>query len=530
MICKNITWDSEYTIVTDDSNSENKVGSFYRTESNSQSASALVHQTFSTPIDGGIVGLSLKINKKNAYAKQFLVQYFDTANHMMEFVIDLQNSRILPNSASVPKFDLFYFNGITKNTSAPTNQWFDIDIRLDLDNKTFDFYQDGHLIADDYPLIALGDGTIARLAIGTNRNMSNTSPALFYIDDIKLTRYRDKITDEEGCRQTAENLASLFAMPLTQDVTLPLQGVAGATIEWKTSDSSVITSDGIINRLFMQDQSATLTAKITKGSYVLEQDYTVNVAMITEIVEPTPELMKKVVDNLGFSLISQNSMYGVCENLNLISEYNEGSAALFGGVDIEWESDSDAVLADGTIHKTNKTQRATLTANLKAKTNPAVTGTKTFSIRVLPYGESYLYETFDSPESELGQSVDGWNGWTMSIGNLEVYKLDSFFTLKNDAGTANRVLSLYRTAVSNESAYTTTRKVFAEPLGRRSNKRKIPCQAKQSGKENAAASCGYSRCNTGMVHRFWNEQILFRRKFIPDDIFRWRNNRQASSC
>lgn len=459
------TLDSEYTVVTDEDDSENMVGSFYRTVSNSNSASAILHNYLDPVIDGGVVGLSLRINKKNGMAKQFLLEYFDGAGNMMEFVIDLQNSRISPNGSSVPKFDLFYFNGITKNTAAPVNQWFDIDIRLDLDNKTFDFYQDGYLIAEGYPLIASGDGKISRISIGTHRNMSNTTPALFYIDDIKLVRYGDKIGDEEGCRLTAEGLAGLFDLPLTEDIALPLKGAAGTAIEWKTDNAGAITSDGRINRMFMQDQTATLTAKLSKGGYTTEQSYTVTIAMITEIAEPAAELVEKARDALIFSQFSENSMYGVLDNLNLITEYNEGPAALFGGIDIEWTSSKpDIISSSGEVLRGGKTQTVTLTAAIKAKNNEAITASKTFDVRVLPYGESYLYETFDTPESEMGQTIDGWNGWTMSVANLEVYKLDSFFTLINDTDTANRVLSLYRTAVSNESAYTTTKKVFAQPL------------------------------------------------------------------
>jgi len=85
------------------------------------------------------------------------------------------------------------------------------------------------------------------------------------------------VTDADKVAADKETLELNVASVLTANLTLPTTGATyGSTITWATSDESVITTDGKINRVG-EDKTATLTATIKSGEVTDTKTFDVTV-------------------------------------------------------------------------------------------------------------------------------------------------------------------------------------------------------------------------------------------------------------
>ncbi len=64
------------------------------------------------------------------------------------------------------------------------------------------------------------------------------------------------------------------------DLELPTEGLYGTTIDWKSSDTSIMSDDGQIQNV-TADTAVTMTQIITKGNYSYEKDYVISVKVMT---------------------------------------------------------------------------------------------------------------------------------------------------------------------------------------------------------------------------------------------------------
>lgn len=69
---------------------------------------------------------------------------------------------------------------------------------------------------------------------------------------------------------------------LTEDMTLPTTARYGSTIEWESSDTDVVSHDGVINKTLEEKTDATLTATITNGEAT--QVLTIDVTVLEPII------------------------------------------------------------------------------------------------------------------------------------------------------------------------------------------------------------------------------------------------------
>lgn len=458
--------DSEFTISNEENNEQNKVASFYRPTCDNNSMYITAAKTLERTIDGGEVNLKIRLNRKTSNAKLFMLQFQDDAAHQMEFYIDLANSRIYSGASNSPAFDMIRFPGLTSNTPSPTNTWQELEFVFKLDDQSFDVYYGDVKIAENQPIIALNNGTFKKILLFTGRN-SNGAGGLFYADDLIVTKTREKVSDEEALIRTEQKLRELFASALTDDVTLPTQGMYKTSVTWKSSDESVISSAGEITRLYKQDSTAYLKATIERGTKKEEYRFDVTVKGLDNYLVPTAEIMEKVTAGFDFSRISEESRHAVSKNLTLPLEYDALAASSIGGVKIKWESENTALIAnDGTVNRKENAEKVKITGTFSALRDESVTAKKDFEVTLLPSGKVYFYESFDTPTAAEGATLHGWNGWSISQSEYSGTPVkDSLFTVSSEEeNDKNKVASFYRPTCSSLSGYTTTTKSLDESI------------------------------------------------------------------
>ncbi|MEB1805896.1 MAG: thermonuclease family protein [Bacillaceae bacterium] len=103
---------------------------------------------------------------------------------------------------------------------------------------------------------SINGGTVA--SGGTNR-----------IDDIVISGNPATLSDELAVELDRNNLQIIFqeednAQSVTKDILLPATGINGSVVNWTSSNSEVISNEGVVTR-FDQDVPVTLTATVTKG-------------------------------------------------------------------------------------------------------------------------------------------------------------------------------------------------------------------------------------------------------------------------
>jgi len=89
----------------------------------------------------------------------------------------------------------------------------------------------------------------------------------------------EKLTDKEVVEAVKNDLTLGDTNNVINHLTLPTEGTRQSTITWETSNSEVVTSEGIITRPKAGSPSsvATLTATITKGSITATKTFTITV-------------------------------------------------------------------------------------------------------------------------------------------------------------------------------------------------------------------------------------------------------------
>ncbi|MBQ4516765.1 MAG: hypothetical protein II978_08255 [Clostridia bacterium] len=202
----------------------------------------------------------------------------------------------------------------------------------------------------------------------------------------------------------------------------------------------------------------------TDESYLSNKELLEN-AVAIENVPPSQQLIEKTISEFKFSAISEDSIYGVRNTLNLMQEYNSGTAATFGGANVEWKSEPSGIIAaDGTLTKTQQAQNVKLTAKITAKDDESLFAEKTFSLIVLPQGENFLYETFDNG-STASQNLNGYNGWKEVNSSKATYIDDTEITLEQGDASDNLLMQYKRTTVNDKSAILTASKFLEKRSG-----------------------------------------------------------------
>ena len=160
-------------------------------------------------------------------------------------------------------------------TALPTNQWFNIKIVLHSSDNNLDIYKDNvKLNSSPISFKQVTEGStvtsIGSMQFGVSRWTGNAGH--MYLDDI-LIRYTPAAILETEAAQL--NLPST----LVYDYTLPTTGIYdGTTISWTSSNESVLSSTGHVNRnIGFGSTVVTLTAAIAYGGETYAKNIDVKV-------------------------------------------------------------------------------------------------------------------------------------------------------------------------------------------------------------------------------------------------------------
>ncbi|WP_139999673.1 immunoglobulin-like domain-containing protein [Paenibacillus paridis] len=218
----------------------------------------------------------------------------------------------------------------------------------------------------------------------------------FTVNVLKLSTFNDTESVEADTALLSVGFSpSDSAAGVTQNLSLPLTGVNGSTIAWSSTESTVIATNGTVNRpaKTASDVIVTLTATITKGNEQETKTFTVNVLKLTTFTDKESVEADTALLSVGF--VPGDSATGVTQNLSLpITGAN--------GTEISWSSTAPTVIAtNGTVSRPAKTTSdviVTLTATI---TKGDKQETKTFTINVLKLSALSDVESVEADKTAL---------------------------------------------------------------------------------------------------------------------------------
>jgi len=85
-----------------------------------------------------------------------------------------------------------------------------------------------------------------------------------------------EIADDAAVAQNVKNFKVSISSETYNDIELPTESFAGATITWSSSDTDVISNNGVVT-IPADDTEVILTVRISKGDYYYEREYTTTV-------------------------------------------------------------------------------------------------------------------------------------------------------------------------------------------------------------------------------------------------------------
>ncbi len=219
-----------------------------------------------------------------------------------------------------------------------------------------------------------------------------------YIDSVEQARKDSLQQIEDEATLSAFTMADLHH--LIDNVDLPTT-YQGGTVEWTTSDASVITADGIITRppFGSEEGTATLTATLSLRNARIVKTFEVSV--MPNLSEE--ESLAYDLENLTLSN-KRNNLY---DQLVLPTVGRMGTIITWQSGDTEWLSNTGRVLKASETEKHHVTLTATLLRGQLRQT-------KTFDVYIHqqePY-KNYLFVYFPSNSNEnlyYAISEDGYN-------------------------------------------------------------------------------------------------------------------------
>ncbi|WP_368666368.1 immunoglobulin-like domain-containing protein, partial [Ammoniphilus sp. CFH 90114] len=244
----------------------------------------------------------------------------------------------------------------------------------------------------DNPAVIAADGTISRPAYSagdatvtltaTIAKGAATETKTFVVKVLKQSQ-----TDAEAVANAKTALDLIYtglndsADQVVQNLILATSGVDGTTIEWSSSNTTVITNEGIVTRtpFSMGDTAVTLTAKISKGTSTLTKKF---VVIVLKQSQTDAEAVANAKGALAVGYAAGDSVSGVTQDLTFTTMGVDGTS-------VTWSSENPAVIAaDGTISRPAYSAgdaTVTLTATI---TKGVAIETKTFVVKVLKQSQT----------------------------------------------------------------------------------------------------------------------------------------------
>ncbi len=184
---------------------------------------------------------------------------------------------------------------------------------------------------------------------------------------------------------------------VTQNVTLPTNGMNDSGITWTSGNLAVISASGVVTRPVSDstNMDVTLTATITKGAATDTRSFTLKV--LREL--NNAEAVDADKDALDIDYADGDSMDRVAQDVTLPTDGTNGSG-------ITWTSDPAVISASGVVTRLDDSDTdVTLTATI---TKGTATDTRSFTLKVVSVFVSVEGGTFTmgSPSSESERDSD----------------------------------------------------------------------------------------------------------------------------
>lgn len=267
---------------------------------------------------------------------------FDTTSYMY-LIADGYNSGHTGYTAAITNSGWGNEMGPEKGEALATNEWIFTTVTLD-ENGVMALYEDGALIGEtetglDVSLLEGADN--AMIGYGQFKNdIFSGMVADFKIYDYAMTaeEVADQfaIPDEDKVARDMEWLDLGDVSAVTDNLTLPTKGAAGSDISWKSSDASVIATDGTVTRPDAGEGNATVTLTATVSAGDVSDTKTFEVTVLQKLT--AKEIVESDADALVFT-----GLAAVSDNLTLPTSGANGST-------ITWSSSNpDIIAADGTV-------------------------------------------------------------------------------------------------------------------------------------------------------------------------------------
>lgn len=305
------------------------------------------------------------------------------------------------NQSIAIKKSIITVGGIDFTVALNTSEWYKLTIYYDGVNKVYDVYLDDVKLTST-PLAFDGECKID--GIDVSSLAGDRGGCTWFVDDIVI---RDvSLTDEEAVN------AALKEIELETDViewnieNLPSVGRYGTTILWQSSNTDVLTNDGVVYRKVGQAYDLVLTATAIKNSASADKAFNLKIPALEADYTPPQEVFEKHMNEIPFSYFTDENPQRITKNINLRTEYNEGNAKFYGGTDISWSSNRPNVIDnEGNVIRQVFDTAVKLTATYTSKRNPDIKYTKTYNVAVWGEGELIQLTDFEDTPAEWEKQI-----------------------------------------------------------------------------------------------------------------------------
>ncbi len=272
-------------------------------------------------------------------------------------------------------------------------------------------------------------------------------------------------TGDGGDVELDKKSLSLGSTTVSANLTLPLIGINGSAISWKSSDSSVIEEDGTVHRpAEANNAKVSLTATIKKGSATATKAFELIVLSQTPIIAHWKFSQDNVVEGtLAAGDLRLGDLSGLGNNLQLVTTGNPNSSE--AGNMLKWSEDGNSLVF-------NNYRNAPVGKYFKTVADAMVNKEK--------FMNGYTIEILFKMPQEFTPAKHQWSGiltrqgtgkevgktvgepevlTTLSVSNLQELQWASYPTNVNNNSTAwsftlGSDKHWYHTAVVNDGRYT----------------------------------------------------------------------------
>lgn len=206
-------------------------------------------------------------------------------------------------------------------------------------------------------------GAVTRPAAGDLPVTLTATITLNAVSDTKvfIVTVKAQMTDEEAVAAAKAALAIGYAQgdsesSVTQNLILPVTGGSGSTVSWASSDSSVVSTGGIVQRPATGSANLALTATISLRAASDTEEFLIIVK--GQISDSDAVAAAKAALNIVYA--SGDSAASVTQNVGLPASGSDGCT-------VEWASDTPAVISiAGTVTRPQSSTLVTLTAMISS--------------------------------------------------------------------------------------------------------------------------------------------------------------------